>query len=209
MGYFAGTSVTNVIARGGLQSSKIFCSCWILETSKGADPRILTHRQSQWLQLTGTEFAVEEAETLLLLPELCEPARAVWAHCCADRPLRLGQAKLQGEEKGKKRQSRHEGWGKALKIWVCDSGFSCHQSILGTAHMATSCCSRSAAVACNFRVVSTSPVQVPQVQIKPLGADTWAAQSPRVRLGWDLPKRDLPNKPDLYFSAQKEDGVKD
>lgn len=91
---------------GRLQSSKIFRSCWILESSEGAAPRALTHRQIQWLQLTQTEFAVEEAETLWLLAELREPSRA---RCRVDGPLRTGQAGLQGDEKGKEEQSSHDG----------------------------------------------------------------------------------------------------
>lgn len=111
---------------GGLQSLKIFCSCWILETSKGTAPRTLMHRQIQWLQLTETEFAVEEAETLWLLSELCQPNRA---RCHVDGLLRPGQVGLQEDEKGKEGQGSHEGWGESPRH-ACGIGLSCLQSVL-------------------------------------------------------------------------------
>lgn len=37
-----------------------------------------------------------------------------------------------------------------------------------------------------------------------LGIDLWATQPPKVRLDWSVPKGDLPNKPDHYFSASQE-----
>lgn len=107
---------------GGLQSSKIFCSCWILETSKGTAPRTLTHRQIQWLQLTETEFAVEEAETLWLLSAKTSSlpcgwtaeARSSWATGRWERQRRSGLTWRMGES------PRH----------ACGIGLSCLQSIL-------------------------------------------------------------------------------
>lgn len=73
------------------------------------------HRQIQWIQLSEIEFAVEEAEILCLLSKLHEPNRA---HCRLDGPLRSGQARLQGDEKGKEEQSSHEVLREILEMHV-------------------------------------------------------------------------------------------
>jgi len=99
-----------------------------LESSKGAAPRTLTHRQIQWLHLTETEFAVEEAETSWLLAGLCEPNEA---RCHVDGLLRPGQARLEGGEEGKEGQSSHEGWVESPRNEFC-IGLNCPQSILST-----------------------------------------------------------------------------
>lgn len=91
---------------------------------------------------------------------------------------------------------------------ACGIGLSCPQSILGT-------------VGHNIWPPAVAPKEhrSPIMSVlhlpvpcrcpgtdRPLGVDIWTTLSPRVRVDWDDPERDLPNKPD---SAQKEGGSED
>lgn len=127
MGHFAGSSWTNVSARGITELENILFELDFLEASKGAAPWTLTHRQMQWLQLTETEFAVEEAETLWLLSELCELDQA---HCCMDGPQTRSS---QATGRWKRQRQAELVWRVAEShINACGIGLSCPQNILST-----------------------------------------------------------------------------
>lgn len=121
-------AVGQISVPGGLQSSKIFCSRWILETSKGTAPRTLMHKQTHWLQLIETKFAIQEAEILQLLSELCETN---WARCHVDGLLEARSS--QATERWKRQRRAELTWrmGESPRN-TCGIGLSCPQSILST-----------------------------------------------------------------------------